>query len=313
MEGSMRNWIVLVVMLWMGLNGWTLTAQSEQPYQAQPVTWDGQSRFNILVLGMDRRPGARDNLNARTDVVMIVSFDPASRRLGILSIPRDMHLAVIGGNKDLMRINTLLVEGEAIQENYGPHFAMEAIQLNLGMYIDAYIAFDFVAFSDFVDLIGGVTVNVPYAISDPTFPDMNYGYDPFYISAGLQQLNGHRALQYARTRHGDNDYLRGQRQLQVVLGIRERLGEVGVVQGLLADLPQLVSTFQGHFYSNMEPQQIAFLGMSMMLLGSDEIVTGSLNEQYSFDYVYAGERVRVPDRELLALLLTDIFGEDYWQ
>lgn len=309
----MRNWIVLILLLLVTLNGLPVIAQSGTPYQPQPINWDGQSRFNLLVLGMDRRPGARDNLNARTDVVMIVSFDPISRRLGILSIPRDMHLAVIGASADLVRINTLLVEGEKLQQNYGPYFAMETVQLNFGMYIDAFVAFDFIAFSDFIDLIGGVTVDVPYSINDPTFPDMNYGYDPFYISAGLQQLDGHRALQYARTRHGDNDYLRGQRQLQVVMGIRERLNDPRVVQNLLSDLPALFQTFSGHFYSNLNADQIALLGMSMLLLSENEILTASLNEQYSFDYVYAGERVRVPDRQLLPLLLEDVFGEDYWQ
>jgi LCP family protein required for cell wall assembly len=309
----MRNGIILLLLLLGMLNGLPAVAQGGTPYQGQPVTWDGQTRFNLLVLGMDRRPGARDNLNARTDVVMIVSFDPIDRRLGILSIPRDMHLAVIGSSADLVRINTLLVEGEKRQPNFGPYFAMETIQLNFGMYIDAFVAFDFVGFADFIDLIGGISVDVPYAINDPTFPDMNYGYDPFFIAAGLQQLDGHRALQYARTRHGDNDYLRGQRQLQVVMGVRERMNDPRVVQGLVSDLPALFQTFTGHFYSNLNADQVAFLGMSMLLLKQDEIVTASLNEQYSFDYLYAGERVRVPDRELLPLLLTDVFGEDYWQ
>jgi hypothetical protein len=51
----------------------------------------------------------------------------------------------------------------------------------------------------------------------------------------------------------------------------------------------------------------------MVQLDSDDITTGSLNEQFSFPYNYRGERVRVPDREVLSQLLVDTFGEDYWR
>ncbi|MGB7338810.1 MAG: LCP family protein [Phototrophicaceae bacterium] len=290
-----------------------VSAQSESCSRTDRAAWDGQSRFNILVLGMDRRPGARDNLNARTDAMMIVSFDPQNNRLGILDIPRDMHFAVLNMREDLLRVNTLMVEGETLQEGCGPYFAMETFQLNLGLYIDAYIAFDFVAFIDFVDAIGGITVDVPALINDPTFPDMNYGTDALYIPSGQRAMDGDLALAYARTRHGDNDYARGERQLDVVLAIRDRLNERGVVQDLVDNLPQLVNDLDGHFYSNLPPEQLSFLGLAMMTLDVENITTASLNQDYSFDYVYAGSRIRVPDREYIAELLINTFGEDYWR
>ena len=52
---------------------------------------------------------------------------------------------------------------------------------------------------------------------------MNYGYDPFYIRAGHQVLDGATALKYARTRHGDNDFQRAQRQQLVMYAVRDRL------------------------------------------------------------------------------------------
>ena len=279
----------------------------------EPVQWNGVSRFNILVLGMDRRPGARDNLNARTDAIMLVSFDPQTRKLGILDIPRDMHMALLDLEDELVRINTLLVRGESRAEGYGPYFAMETLQLNFGLYIDAYIAFDFIAFIEFVDAIGGVTVDVPVTISDQSFPDMNYGYAPLYIPRGINQFDGRKALSYARTRHNDNDYLRGQRQLQVVMAVRDRLSDPDALQSLLQNAPTLFETLQGHFYTNIAREDILRLGLAMMQLQEDEIATGSVNEQFSFTYNYRGERVRVPDREILPQLLTDTFGENYWQ
>jgi len=291
-----------------------VSAQSEVCQRDnERAAWDGQSRFNILVLGMDRRPGARDNLNARTDAIMLVSFDPASGQLGILDIPRDMHFAVLNMNDELLRVNTLLVEGETLAEGCGPFFAMETLQLNLGMYIDAYIAFDFVAFIDFVDAIGGVTIDVPAPINDPTYPDMNYGTRPLFIPAGEQEMDGATALAYARTRHSDNDYERGERQLEVILSIRQQLGQRGVVQDFVEALPALLNAVDGHFYSNLTPEQLSYLGLSMMNLDLENITTASLDLDYSFDYVAGGERVRVPDRELIVELLIATFGEDYWR
>lgn len=290
-----------------------VSAQSNACDRSERATWDGQSRFNMLVLGMDRRPGARDNLNVRTDAIMLVSFDPQTNHLGILDIPRDMHFAVLNMQDDLLRVNTLMVEGETLQEGCGPFFAMETFQLNLGLYIDAYIAFDFVAFIEFVDAIGGVTVDVPARISDPTYPDMNYGTRSLFIPAGLQEMDGDTALAYARTRHGDNDYERGERQLQVALAVRDRLTDTETVQELVSNLPDLVASLDGHFYSNLAPEQLSFLGLAMIDLDVEDISTASLNLDYSFDYVYAGNRVRVPDREYIAELLTTTFGEDYWR
>ncbi|MEM9952120.1 MAG: LCP family protein [Chloroflexota bacterium] len=304
---------LLALLVITPLSAVDVTAQTQACERTERATWDGESRFNILVLGMDRRPGARDNLNARTDAIMLVSFDPQSNSLGILDIPRDMHVAVLNMREDLLRVNTLLVEGEDIEEGCGPYFAMETFQLNFGMYIDAYIAFDFVAFIEFIDSIGGITVDVPALINDPTFPDMNYGLDPLYITAGEQEMDGGTALAYARTRHNDNDYERGERQLDVVLAIRERIGQAGVAQDLIENLPDLVDTLDGHFYSNLPQEQLSYLGLSMLALDLENITTASLNQDYSFDYVYAGNRVRVPDREFIADLLVETFGEDYWR
>ncbi|MGJ3238744.1 MAG: LCP family protein [Anaerolineae bacterium] len=304
--------IILLLSLFISIAVST-SAQVDACSRPERATWDGQSRFNMLVMGMDRRPGARDNLNTRTDAIMLVSFDPQNNHLGILDIPRDMHFAVLNMREDLLRVNTLMVEGETLQEGCGPYFAMETFQLNLGLYVDAYIAFDFIAFTEFIDAIGGVTVDVPASINDPTYPDMNYGVRPLVIRAGEQRMDGDLALAYARTRHNDNDYLRGERQLQIVRAIRDRLTEPQVVQDVVGNLPQLVDALDGHFYSNLEPEQLSFLGLSMLALDIEDITTASLNQDYSFDYFYAGSRVRVPDREYIAELLVNTFGEDYWR
>ncbi|MDQ7027996.1 MAG: LCP family protein [Anaerolineae bacterium] len=291
----------------------TNAQQSDVTIPTDALRWDGASRFNVLILGMDRRPGARNNLNARTDAIMLVSFDPQTKTLGILDIPRDMHMAILEIDEEMVRVNTLLVRGESRAEGFGPYYAMQTIQLNFGMYIDAYIAFDFVAFIEFIDAIGGITVDVPVTINDPNFPDMNYGYAPLLIRRGINNFDGRTALSYARTRHNDNDYLRGQRQLDVVMAVRDRLSEASALADLVQNAPQLFDALSSNFYTNIAYEDIVRLGLGMVRLDAEDITSGSLNEQYSFTYRYRGERVRVPDRELLSQLLVETFGEEYWR
>jgi LCP family protein required for cell wall assembly len=274
--------------------------------------WDGQSRFTVLVAGLDRRP-AETTLAVRTDALMVVSIDPINRRLGVLNIPRDMHFALPDAPENLVRVNSLVLRGENRQEGYGLPYITETLQYNLGMYIDAYVAFDFVAFEAFIDALGGLPIDVPYTINDPLYPDMNDGYDPFYLRPGSYTFDGETALKYTRTRHGDNDYVRGQRQMDVVQAVIARLSDPMLVQTLVSNAPTLLADLNGHIYTNLAPEQIIYLGLSALQLDDNSFVRGSLDEDYSFSYVYQGSRIRVPDRNLLGNLLTTTFGYEYWR
>jgi LCP family protein required for cell wall assembly len=259
---------------------------------------------------MDRRPGARDTLNTRTDVMVLVSYDPVTRSIGMLHIPRDIHLA-LPDNGELVRVNTLLVLGEAKQVGYGPYYAMDTIRSNFGMQIDGYIAFDFEAFIWLIDAMGGITLDIPYTINDPTYPDMNYGFDPFLIRSGIQTLDGRTALKYARTRHGDNDYLRGARQLLVMQGVRDRLSDPTALQNMLVQAPTLVQQLDGHVYSNIPFDQLTFLGLVVLDMDAP-IKTGGLNESNTYLYPTSNGEVRIPTREGIVTVLIQVFGEQYW-
>jgi LCP family protein required for cell wall assembly len=144
------------------------------------VPWDGQSRFTMVLVGLDRRPN-ETGLAYRTDTMLIVSIDPVTNSIGILSLPRDTYV-VIRGYASRQRINSALVFGELERAGYGPTLMMETVQNNFGIRINDYMAVDFQAFIDVVDAIGGIDVTIDYTINDQQYPNMNYGYDPFYTS-----------------------------------------------------------------------------------------------------------------------------------
>lgn len=281
------------------------------PTPTPPPAWNGTSRYTVLVLGLDRRPNERSSLLVRTDVMLIASYDPTTRQLGVFHIPRDLHLPLpdVG---EMVRVNTILQLGENRQEGYGAYYVMQTLQYNFGIPIHAYVMFDFTAFTRIVDAVGGVTVDVPYAINDPDYPDMNYGYEPFFIRAGTQRLDGRTALKYVRTRHDDSDYARGRRQIQVLTALRDRLKDPAVINNLLLKVPQLARDLERSIYTNVPLDQWVFIGL-LMLEANVEVVGGGIDDTSSYIYTLTnGTRVRVPNLLLMPDVLKDVFGE-YWR
>lgn len=296
-----RLLLCLMILLSVGV----VSAQDE-------VQWNGTDRFTILIMGMDRRPGEGGELTFRSDTIMLASLDPLHNRIGVLSIPRTIHLA-LPENGELVAVNTLLIRGELRQEGYGAELTRQVIQHNLGIYIDAYVLVDFDAFIDLVDTIGGIEISLNYNIVDPTYPDMNFGFDPFYLKPGTHILDGYDALRFARTRHQDNDYLRVERQLQVVEAVRDRVSDPVIFQYLMTQASTIWSQFVGKIFTDLTLQDAIYLAITSMNISEENIYFGSLNEAYSFYVGTANNSVRVPDRERLPELLTEVFGAEYYQ
>ena len=297
----MMKSVILLLCFLMSLG--VVSAQDE-------FDWNGTDRFTVLIMGIDRRPTEHAGLTYRSDTIMLASINPLNNRAGVLSIPRTIHLS-LPNSTELVPVHTLLVRGELRQEGYGPQLTREVIQHNLGIHIDAYILIDFDGFISLIDAIGGIEITTTYRIADSTYPDMNFGYDPFYLSVGTHVLDGYDALRFARTRHNDNDYLRVERQLQVIRAVRDRLSDPSVLQYVITQAPNLWSQLSNNVISNLKPQDAVYVGISLMNITEGNIQFGSLNEEYSFFYGSSSGSVRVPDRERLAELLLNVFGEGY--
>lgn len=274
--------------------------------------WNGGSRLNILVMGLDRRPG-ESGLAYRTDTMMLLSLDRDTNSLGILSIPRDLYVDV-PGYSSLQRINSAMVLGELEQPNYGPTLAMQTVQYNFGMPIHNFIALDFQAVTDLVDALGGVDIEVPYDIVDYEYPDMNFGYDPLILRAGLQHLDGQTALKFARTRHGDNDFERARRQQIVLYAVRDRVLNLNMLPQLVVQSPSMFAALADNVYTGLTLDQIIQLVFTLKDIPSASIRTGVVDSNYTMPYTTeTGQQVLVPRRAQLAELLAETFGPTYNQ
>ena len=271
-----------------------------------PEPWAGTDRITILVMGIDRRPG--EAFISRTDTMMLVSLDPKSNSVSMLSIPRDLYVAIPGRGRD--RINTAFVYGSTGNNPAGgAALAMQTVEYNLGVPINHYIAIDFGAFIGAVDAIGGIHVNVPYDINDPTYPDMNYGYDPLYISAGRHHFDGALALKYARTRKQDNDFYRARRQQQVILAARSQVLSLGL-SGFVQRAPVLYQQFSDGVRTDLSLEQVIRLTQVASEVPSENI----RNEVLDYNHVNshtteAGASVLIMINSRVAPLIQSLFFE----
>jgi len=202
--------------------------------------WRGTDRLNILVMGLDRRPGTA--LPGRADVIMIASVDPVQREVALLSIPRDLWVEIPGHGEN--RVNTAYFYGEFEgTEGGGPGLMKRTLEHNFGVDIDYYGTLDFECFERIIDILGGITVDVPEQIRDDRYPDDDYGYMRIYIPAGRQHMTGETALQYVRARHQTSDFSRMRRQQQVLVAARDKALRLDILFSLPELIPLLERTF----------------------------------------------------------------------
>ena len=269
--------------------------------------FDDTNRINILLMGIDRRPG--EPFVSRTDSIMIVSLNQENKRASILSVPRDLYVVIPGRGRD--RVNTAFVYG-ATDGNpaNGAVLSMQTLEYNLGIHLDHYILVDFAAVINGVNALGGIDVTVPFNINDPTYPDMNYGYDPLFIPAGLQHLDGTLALKYARTRHVDSDFGRAQRQQQVVLAVRDKLLGMGLTE-LLRQAPTLWQQVEQGIRTDLSLEELVQLGILAHDIPSESIRNEVLNQAYVSNHTTeTGAQVLVLSNEKAAPLIQSLFYDN---
>jgi polyisoprenyl-teichoic acid--peptidoglycan teichoic acid transferase len=185
---ALRNWIlvILVVLLFF------------TPF-----------RINTLIIGIDRPP--EGTWIGRSDTMIITTLPPILPQISILSIPRDLWVAVPGHYDN--RINTAHYFAELNQADSGKRAAAEVVKTNFGINVNYVVRVNFDGVVKIVDAMGGVTVDLPVDMSG--------------MSAGNNHLDGTQALRFVRDRANSDDFFRQQRgQLFIVSAIKEMLNPV---------------------------------------------------------------------------------------
>ena len=255
-------------------------------------------------MGVDRRPG--EPFISRTDSLMLLSLDTDTDTISIMSVPRDLYVVIPGRGRD--RINTAFVYGAAGgNPAAGAALTMQTIEYNLGIHINHYVAVDFRAVEEGIDAIGGIDIYVPKEIYDPTFPDMNYGYDPLYVPAGYQSMDGVTALKYARTRHADNDFNRAQRQQDVLLAVRDKVLTLGLLD-MTRLAPALYQQLSDSVRTDMSLERLISVATAASRVPEENINRAVLDYNYVTSYTTeTGAQVLILLNDRAAALIDDLF------
>lgn len=270
-----------------------------------PTSRPQSDATTVLLLGADRR--SSDEGVSNTDTLMLVRLDPDARRIAILSLPRDLYVDIPGHEQG--RINTAYAWGED-DGTGGLALARQTVSATLGIPVQYAALVDFAAFVTLVDAIGGVDVDVPHAIYDQTYPDDGIGYDPFYLPAGRNHLDGETALKYARTRvTSGGDFDRTSRQRQLVLAARDRVTQFDLLTDLVAQSPQLWADLQDTFETDLTLGEIVDLSVAASRVPADQVVVASVDDTCTqFWTTPSGAEVLLPDYAAIEALLDDLLA-----
>ncbi|MCX6056145.1 MAG: LCP family protein [Chloroflexi bacterium] len=225
-------------------------------------TWDGKSRVNILLLGLDysTRRQNNDQGSPLSDTMILVTVDPLTRTIGAMNVMRDYWVNIPGF--DYNRINAAYKTGEDYDlPGGGAQLAMDTVEGLLGVKIDFYARVDFKAFETIIDEIGGV----PITIQQRMLLDWKGNGNKFWIEPGTYVLPGRYALAYARTRdkaYGEGDIDRGKRQMEVIKAIRDRVLNLNALPKLISRAPAIYNDISAGVQTNMsldQAVQLAYL------------------------------------------------------
>lgn len=201
-------------------------------FAGQEIEPPVDGRYNILLLGGDAGP---DRTGLRPDSITVASIDAETGATTLIGIPRNLENVPFSAGSPLYGpfpggydcgdeclIDYLYTYGEEHPELYpdaaadasspGIEAMRDAAAGTTGLSIQYYLLIDMQGFTQLVDALGGITIDVPERLAyGPVTARQPYGY----FEAGTQKMDGALALWYARSRYQGNDFERMERQRQV--------------------------------------------------------------------------------------------------
>ncbi|MEH7386570.1 LytR family transcriptional regulator [Bacillus sp. JJ1521] len=189
------------------------------------VVFSNKDPFSVLLMGVDKRKGDK----GRADSLIVLTVNPNTKSIQMVSIPRDTRTEIVGkGKQD--KINHSYAFG-------GVEMTMNTVEHFLDIPIDYFIQVNMESFKDIVDAVGGVTVNNKFT----------FNYEGYTFNEGQLKLNGTKALAYSRMRYDDprGDFGRQERQRQIIQAVIKQgasLSTITKVDDILGALGNNVQT-----------------------------------------------------------------------
>ena len=231
---------------------YTASKQEQQEVNSKSI----EEPFTILLMGVDGVGDDISKMTANGDSLILVTFNPNTFKVTMLSIPRDSYvpIACMGGKKN--KITHSSWGGETCIIN--------TIKNLTGIKIDYYIKVNFNGVVKLVDTLGGVDVDVEYSFCEQD-SQRRFGDHTIYVEKGYQTINGEQALAYARNRHPNpgycskewtnydsNDFVRSAHQQDIIKAIITKIKNTRD----LGTFYNLLDTISNNMETNMDMNTI---------------------------------------------------------
>ena len=239
-----------------GAMAWNSFFSPQGPTIPSVVDSDEGKRLNVLLLGIDPRDG---ETMSRTDTIIVASMDTRTKQMALLSIPRDTRVNIPGHGWD--KINSASVYG-------GPELTIRVVSDLLGAPMRYYVLANFNGFKGIVDALGGVTIDVEENMYHEDEP--GYGIN---LRAGVQRLDGAKAIQYVRYRgYVSGDIERTQHQQKFLMA----LGREMLQPGAILKLPALIPEVKRYVKTNLTIENMYQLATAAKKLEGAKMVAQTL-------------------------------------
>lgn len=245
------------------------------------------ARTNFLVLGIDGGLGRGDL--GRTDTIILATVSPLQPYVGLLSIPRDLWVPIEGIGEN--RINTAYFFAEAAQPGSGPQAAVKTVSQNFKVPVQYYLILRMDGLLDFINAMGGVDITLAEPLSG--FP------------AGTQHLDGEKALAFARSRAGSDDFSRMKQAQVLIKAVMKRMLQPEV----WPRLPEILNATKAVVNMNIPAWQWPRLGLAVLRLGQDSLDTRTISRDMVHPFTTnQGAQVLAPDWEAIGVVTKEMFG-----
>lgn len=238
-------------------------------------------RTNLLLLGIG---GVEHDGGELTDTIMIASLNHSRKSIEMISIPRDLMIANFAREiyePEYAKVNMAYWLGKKQDINQRFKGVKSAIKDITDLTIHNVMLVDFKGFEALIDDLGGLVIDVERSFTDRQYPNNSYGYMTIHFQQGLQQMSGKKALQYVRSRHGNNgeegDFARSRRQQNVINAIREKALSLELLTSP-KKIEQLYETARKHFITDIGIRQMISLGKFAKDINRANITKMSITE-----------------------------------
>lgn len=241
---------------------------------ADSLRGEGDGRINILILGIGG-PG-HDGPNL-TDTILLASIDPINHTTALLSIPRDLCVAMpCGPNQKINAVYALAKESSVSKNDSGQvQDGLKKLDTTLspilGIPIHYHAVVDFAAFKQSVDAVGGVDVNVPEQLYDPSIAWEN-NYNSVIAPKGQQHMDGAKALLYVKSRETSSDFARGERQRLVLVALKQKIFSLGTFSNPIK-ISNLLNSLGNNVYTDFSLNDMSRLYQIIGDIPSGSIVS----------------------------------------